>query len=214
MNPLDPILHLDKYLAAIISAFGGWVYALLFLIIFLETGVVILPFLPGDSLLFAAGALAALGVLDVWILWVILVIAAVLGDTLNYWIGAKIGPRVFKKDYGIFFRREYLTKTNAYFNSYGKKTIILARFIPIVRTFAPFVAGIGNMNYAKFLSYNIIGALLWVTLFVFGGYYFGNLPFIKNNFGIVIVAIIVISLLPIVCEIMYHKLWKKDVVAK
>lgn len=200
MNPLDFILHLDTYLAAIIQAFGTWTYVLLFLVIFLETGLVITPFLPGDSLLFAAGAFASLNVLNIVVLWLTLILAAILGDSLNYLIGDKLGPRVFTKNYGFLFRKEYLEKTHAFFDKHGKKTIILARFVPIIRTFAPFVAGIGQMHYGTFLKYNIIGAIAWVSLFVWGGYYFGNIPFVKDNFSIVIIAIIIISLLPILWE--------------
>lgn len=205
---LAPILHVDQYLGALIQEFGLLIYVLLFLIIFSETGLVVFPFLPGDSLLFAAGAFAALGSLDVWTLLVALVIAAVLGDTVNYWIGAKVGPRVFTRDHGIFFRREYLTRTHEFYDKYGTKTIILARFVPIVRTFAPFVAGIGRMSYATFITYNIIGGLAWILLFVLGGFYFGNIPLVKDNFGLVIIVIMVLSVLPLVCEICYHKLKK------
>ncbi|MBI4145597.1 DedA family protein [Candidatus Woesearchaeota archaeon] len=205
---LAPILHIDQYLGMLIQEFGIMVYALLFLIIFAETGLVVLPFLPGDSLLFAAGAFAALGSLNIWTLLILLAIAAILGDTANYWIGAKVGPRVFTKEHGILFRREYLDRTHAFYDKYGTKTIILARFVPIVRTFAPFVAGIGKMRYVTFLAYNVIGGLAWIIFFVLGGFYFGNIPLVKDNFGLVIIVIIVLSVLPLVCEICYHKLKK------
>lgn len=196
---IDFVLHLDEHLSIIIQNFGVWTYLLLFLIIFLETGVVITPFLPGDSLLFAAGAFAALGALNIWVLFALLSLAAILGDTVNYWIGHYIGPRAFSGN-TRFLKREYLDRTHAFYEKHGGKTIILARFIPIIRTFAPFVAGIGAMTYDKFIVYNVTGAIVWVGLFLFGGYFFGNLPFVKDNFTIVILAIIGISVLPGVVE--------------
>lgn len=201
---VDFILHLDVHLNSIIQNFGIWTYLILFLIIFLETGFVITPFLPGDSLLFAAGSFAALGSLNVWVLFVTLTLAAILGDTLNYWIGHYIGPRAFSGNIR-FLKKEYLDRTHEFYEKHGGKTIILARFIPIIRTFAPFVAGIGAMEYPRFFFFNVTGAILWVGLFTFGGYFFGNLPFVQDNFTIVILAIIVISVLPGVFEFLRDK---------
>jgi membrane-associated protein len=201
---VDFILHLDVHLNAIIQNFGIWTYLILFLIIFLETGVVITPFLPGDSLLFAAGSFAALGSLNVWALFILLTLAAILGDTLNYWIGHYIGPRAFSGNIR-FLKKEYLDRTHEFYERHGGKTIILARFIPIIRTFAPFVAGIGAMDYPRFFFFNVTGAILWVSIFIFGGYFFGNLPFVRDNFTIVILAIIVISVLPGVFEFLREK---------
>jgi membrane-associated protein len=196
---VDFILHLDKHLNEIVMTYGAWTYALLFLIIFLETGLVITPFLPGDSLLFAAGSFAALDSLDPVILFVLLAAAAILGDTVNYWIGHFIGPRAFSGNIR-FLKKEYLVRTHEFYERHGGKTIILARFIPIIRTFAPFVAGVGAMTYSRFIAYNVIGGIAWVALFVFGGYFFGNLPFVKDNFSLVILAIILISVMPGVIE--------------
>jgi membrane-associated protein len=196
---IDFILHLDQYLSDIIQNYGAWTYAILFLIIFMETGFVVMPFLPGDSLLFAAGAFSALGSLNVWLLWTIVFVAAVLGDTVNYWIGNKIGPRVFDQDIR-FLKREYLQKAQQFYETHGGKTIILARFVPIVRTFAPFVAGVGTMHYGRFITYNIVGAFLWTSIFIFLGYFFGNIPFVQNNFELAIFGIILISVVPIVIE--------------
>ena len=201
---VDFILHLDVHLNTIIKNFGIWTYLLLFLIIFLETGVVVTPFLPGDSLLFAAGSFAALGSLNVFALFILLTLAAILGDTLNYWIGHFIGPRAFSGN-TRFLKKEYLNRTHEFYEKYGGKTIILARFIPIIRTFAPFVAGIGAMNYPHFFFYNVIGAVLWVSIFTFGGYFFGNLPIVRDNFTIVIMVIILISVLPGVFEFLREK---------
>jgi len=201
---IDFILHLDRHLGHLIQQFGFWTYFILFFVIFLETGFVVTPFLPGDSLLFAAGAFAAIGSLNPLVLFIVLAAAAILGDTANYWIGHFVGPRVFHKEKSRFFRREYLDRTHEFYEKYGAETIIIARFVPIIRTFAPFVAGIGRMSYARFLSYNVIGGLLWVALFVFGGYFFGNVPFIKRNFSLVIIAIILISLIPAI-----HEFWKQ-----
>ncbi len=198
-NLVDFILHLDAHLNTIIQTYGMWTYVLLFFIIFLETGLVITPFLPGDSLLFAAGAFAALGSLNVLVLFGLLSLAAILGDTVNYWIGHYIGPRAFSGNVP-FLKKEYLDRTHEFYERHGGKTIILARFIPIIRTFAPFVAGIGAMTYPKFFAYNIIGGVAWVALFTFGGYYFGNLPLVKENFTLVILAIIFISVMPGVIE--------------
>ncbi|HUV91904.1 MAG TPA: DedA family protein [Anaerolineales bacterium] len=202
------ILHLDQYLNGIIQNYGVWTYAILFLIIFIETGLVIMPFLPGDSLLFAAGAFAALGSLNIWILWVIVFIAAALGDSVNYWIGNKMGPRAFEQD-NRFLKREYLEKTQLFYEKHGGKTIILARFVPIVRTFAPFVAGVGSMNYGRFFAFNVTGALLWTTLFIFLGYFFGNIPFVKENFELAIFGIILISVVPMVIEFIRNRARKQ-----
>jgi membrane-associated protein len=198
---LDYFLHLDEILPEITSTYGTWTYAILFLIIFLETGVVVTPFLPGDSLLFAAGAVAALdnSGLNVMFLFILLTIAAILGDTANYWIGHTIGPRAFSGNIP-FLKKEYLERTHQFYEKYGGKAIVLARFVPIVRTFAPFVAGIGSMNYSRFIFYNVFGGVLWCAIFIFLGYYFGNLPFVKRNFELVIIVIILISLLPPVVE--------------
>ncbi len=199
---IDFVLHIDSHLADIISQYGPWVYAILFLIVFCETGLVITPFLPGDSLLFAAGALAAsTGKLSVFILWGLLTLAAILGDGVNYFIGKRVGKGIFKPGNRIL-RPEYLHKTEQFYEKHGNKTIILARFVPIVRTFAPFVAGVGNMNYSRFATYNIVGGLLWVTLFLFAGYLFGNIPFVKENFEIVTIGIVLVSVLPMVIEVL------------
>jgi membrane-associated protein len=199
---IDIVLHLDKHLGALIEHNGPWTYVILFIVIFCETGLVVTPFLPGDSLLFAAGAFAAKPVLtggmDLrpgW-LFLILAAAAVAGDTINYWIGRVVGPKVFHREKVRFFKKEYLDRTHRFFEKYGGETIIIARFVPIVRTFAPFVAGIGRMSYARFISYNVVGGVAWVALFVWGGYFFGNLPFIQRHFSLVIVVIILISLVP------------------
>jgi len=202
---IDFILHLDKHLNEIIQTYGIWTYLLLFLVIFMETGLVITPFLPGDSLLFAAGAFAAQGSLNVFVLFVLLSLAAILGDTVNYWIGHYIGPKAFSGNVR-FLKKEYMDRTHAFYEKHGGKTIILARFIPIIRTFAPFVAGIGAMTYSHFIVYNVIGGVLWVGLFTFGGYFFGNLPFVKDNFIIVILTIIFISVLPAVVEFVRARL--------
>jgi membrane-associated protein len=196
---VDFFLHLDEHLNQVVTTYGVWTHLILFAIVFAETGLVVTPFLPGDSLLFAAGALAALGSLDLWLLVVLLVGAAILGDTVNYWVGAWIGPRAFSGNVR-FLRKDYLDRTRAFYEKHGGKTIILARFVPIIRTFAPFVAGVGAMSYPRFIVYNIIGAVLWVGLFVPLGYYFGNMPTVKDNFSLVIFAIIGISVMPIAVE--------------
>jgi membrane-associated protein len=176
---LDIFLHIDQYLNQIIQDYGFWTYALLFFIIFMETGFVITPFLPGDSLLFAAGTFAAIGSLNVWLLWAVCFVAAVLGDTVNYWIGKAVGPRAFEHNIR-FLKREYLDKTQRFYDKHGGKTIVLARFIPIVRTFAPFVAGVGTMEYGRFITYNVVGAFLWTGIFIWLGYFFGNIPFVRK----------------------------------
>jgi membrane-associated protein len=196
---IDFFLHLDEHLSQLISRYGTGTHLILFLIVFCETGLVITPFLPGDSLLFAAGTFAALGALDLRLLIVLLIIAAIVGDTVNYWVGSYVGPRAFSGNVR-FLKKEYLDRTHAFYEKHGGKTIILARFIPIIRTFAPFVAGVGAMSYPKFLTYNVVGAVIWVVLFVLGGYFFGNIPTVRQNFTLVILAIIVISVLPIVIE--------------
>ena len=202
---IDILLHLDVHLDLVIRSYGFWTYGILFLIIFLETGLVVTPFLPGDSLLFAAGTFAALGSLDVVWLIILLSIAAVAGDTANYWIGHASGPKVFSKEKSRLFNKEYLHRTHQFYEKYGGKTIIIARFVPIVRTFAPFVAGIGSMTYGRFIAYNIVGGMGWVVLLVLGGYFFGNIPVIKRNFSLAIAAIIIISILPGIIEFLRHR---------
>lgn len=197
---VDFFLHLDKHLAEIVLQYGGWTYSILFGIIFCETGLVVTPFLPGDSLLFAAGAIAATGSLNPLSVALILSVAAALGDTVNYHAGKYIGPKVFHYEGSRFFKREHLDRTAKFYERHGGKTIIIARFIPIIRTFAPFVAGIGHMSYLRFLSYNVVGGVAWVFAFVFGGYCFSGLPVVKQNFTLVILAIIVISVMPAVLE--------------
>ncbi len=194
---IDMLLHMDEYMAQIINQFGALTYALLFVVIFIETGLVITPFLPGDSLLFAAGTFAALGDLNPWYLFGLLAVAAVLGDTVNYWIGHRVGERAYNTKW---IKREYLDRTHAFFQKHGGKTIFLARFVPIVRTFAPFVAGMGEMSYGYFISYNVFGGIVWVGLFVFLGYFFGNIPFVRSNFEVVIIGIVIVSVLPAVFE--------------
>lgn len=197
---IDVFLHLDKHLGAVISHYGSLTYGILFLIILCETGLVVTPFLPGDSLLFATGAFAALGVLDVRVAFLLLATAAILGDTMNYWIGRSIGPKAFERADGGWLKKSHLERTQRFFEKYGGKAIVIARFVPIVRTVAPFVAGVGCMHYRRFISYNIFGGLLWVGLFLFGGYAFGNVPIVKENFSIVVFAIIGLSLLPPIVE--------------
>ena len=196
----DILIHLDKYLDSIIRSYGTLTYGILFLIIFCETGLVVTPILPGDSLLFATGTFAALGSLDVGLIIILLSIAAIAGDTVNYWIGYLVGPKVFAKEKSRFFNKEYLDRTHRFYQKYGGKTIIIARFIPIIRTFAPFVAGIGRMTYKRFIAYNILGGIGWIATFVLGGYFFGNIPLVKNNFALIILAIIIISVLPAIIE--------------
>lgn len=197
---MDIFLHIDAHLNSVIQNYGLWTYLILFLVIFCETGLVVTPFLPGDSLLFAAGTFAAAGSLEAGWLFVLLSIAAVAGDTVNYWIGYFVGPKVFKKENVRFLNKKYLDRTHQFYEKYGGKTIFIARFIPIIRTFAPFVAGIGKMSYWRFISYNVSGGVVWIAVCVFAGYYFSNLPIVKQNFSIVILAIILISILPAVIE--------------
>ena len=202
---VDFFLHLDQHLAEVIQRYGTTTYAILFLIVFLETGLVVTPILPGDSLLFAAGSFAGIGALSLWPLFFLLCVAAILGDTVNYAIGARLGPKVFQYQKSRFFNPDHLRKTHEFYEKYGGKTIIIARFVPIVRTFAPFVAGIGQMSYWHFLAYNVVGGILWVSICVFGGYFFGNLPFVKKNFSVVILVIVFISVLPAVIEYLKHR---------
>ena len=199
---IDLFLHLDEYLAKIISDYGTWTYGILFVVIFVETGLVVMPFLPGDSLLFAAGTFAALGALNIWYVIGLLIVAAVLGDAVNYSIGHYLGERAYNIKW---IKREYLDKTHAFFEKHGGKAIFLARFVPIVRTFAPFVAGIGKMSYAYFATYNIVGGITWVFIFTLLGYFFGNIPFVKKNFELVIIVIILVSVLPMVFEWWKHR---------
>lgn len=202
---IDLLIHLDVYLKVIIDQYGTLTYFILFMVIFAETGFVVTPFLPGDSLIFAAATFAAKGAFNINYLFLLLSLAAILGDTINYWIGNYFGPRIANAEKIRFINKSHLEKTHRFFEKYGGKTIIIARFVPIVRTFAPFVAGIGSMTYKKFISYNIIGALLWVGLFSYGGYYFGNLSFVRNNFTFVIFAIIFLSILPPIVEYIRHR---------
>ena len=209
-NFIDIFINLDKHLNSVIQSYGAWTYVILFLIIFCETGLVIAPILPGDSLLFAAGTFAALGSLDpVW-LFGLLTVAAILGDTVNYSIGHYIGPKVFHFEDSRFFRKEYLERTHQFYEKHGGKTIIIARFMPIIRTFAPFVAGVGSMEYRKFIVYNVSGAILWIGIFIFGGYLFGNIPVVKRNFTLVILVIIFLSILPGIIEVLRHRYGKKS----
>jgi membrane-associated protein len=196
---IDFVLHMDRHLPQMVNDFGIWAYLVLFVVIFIETGLVVTPFLPGDSLLFAAGAVSATTHLDPLPMYLLLALAAVLGDTANYWIGHSMGNKVFTSN-SRWFKREYLERTHAFYEKHGGKTIFLARFIPIIRTFAPFVAGVGRMTYGHFLSYNVVGGLVWTGLFIGAGYFFGNLDFVRHNFSLVIIAIIVISLMPAVFE--------------
>jgi membrane-associated protein len=196
---VDVFLHLDKNLAIVISQYGTLTYVLVFLIIFMETGFVVTPFLPGDTLLFAAGALSATTILNIYAIYFLLLAAAILGDTVNYWAGHFLGPKIYEKESKLI-KRQHLIQAQKFYEKYGGRAIVLARFIPIVRTFAPFVAGIAKMSYWHFIFYNVLGALLWVSLFVWGGYFFGNLPFIKENFHYAVVAIIILSLVPIFLE--------------
>lgn len=213
MELIDFILHIDEYLAVFINDYGIWVYAILFLIIFVETGLVVMPFLPGDSLLFATGMLAAQtnNDLNIWIVISLMLIAAILGDTLNYAIGKEVGYRII--DFKIFGKQpvkpEYIEKTHAFYEKYGSKTIVIARFVPIVRTLAPFVAGIGRMNYTTFLTYNVVGGIVWVVGITLAGYFLGNIPIIKDNFSKVVLIIIVLSVLPIIYSFIKEKYFQK-----
>lgn len=197
---IDLFLHLDRHLSDLIAQYGTWSYAILFLIVFCETGLVVTPFLPGDSLLFAAGAFAGLGALRPGPLFLLLMSASILGDSVNYWVGRYVGPRAFSGSIR-FLKQEYLDKTRAFYDRHGRKTVILARFLPIIRTFAPFVAGVGEMPYARFLANSVIGSVAWVGLFVGAGYFFGNLPIVRDNFTLVVMGIIAVSLLPMLIEL-------------
>jgi membrane-associated protein len=200
-------LHLDRHLYDLVSAYGFWAYGILFVVVFAETGFVVTPFLPGDSLLFAAGAIAATKALNPHMVSLILIAAAILGDTVNYAAGFFIGPKVFSKPKSLLFNPDHLDRTHRFYEKYGGKTIIIARFIPIIRTFAPFVAGIGKMSYWRFISYNVIGGIVWVLIFVYSGFFFGNLPMVKRNFSFIIIAIIIISVIPVFIEFIKH--WKE-----
>jgi membrane-associated protein len=210
----DMILHFDVYLEEWIRQLGPWIYVMMFAVIFCETGLVVTPFLPGDSLLFALGAYAAKGALSLPVLLVSLGVAAILGDTLNYWMGAWLGPRIFRGEKIRFLNHKHLERTHEFFERYGGKTIILARFAPIVRTFAPFVAGMGHMTYRRFMAYNIIGGIVWITLFLFAGYWFGNLPAVQKNFKLVILGIIFVSILPGVFEFWRERQRLKEIAAR
>ena len=210
---IDFVLHMDVYLNDIITDYGVWTYGILFFVIFLETGFVVTPFLPGDSLLFAAGTFAALGALNPVYLFLLLVVAAIIGDTINYSIGAYIGPKAFSGEIK-FLKKEHLDKTQVFYEKHGGKTIILARFIPIIRTFAPFVAGIGTMKYSKFVLYNVVGGISWVAIFISLGYFFGNIPFVQKNFELVIFAIIFISFIPPVLEFFKARKEMKEIKAE
>jgi membrane-associated protein len=202
----DLVVHLDKHLLAAAQDYGGWVYLLLFLIVFCETGLVVTPFLPGDSLLFVAGTLAGAGAMNVHLLVALLIVAAVTGDSLNYAIGRWIGPRVFRRDDSWFFKRAYVERTHAYFEKYGGRTVVIARFVPIIRTYAPFVAGIGRMDYRQFLLFNVSGAVIWVALISYAGYLFGNVALVQNNLTLVIFGIILLSISPGIIEVLRHRL--------
>ena len=202
------ILHLDVYLSSIIQQYGLWVYLLLFVIIFLETGLVVTPFLPGDSLLFVAGALVAAGLLNFAWLFAIFALAAILGDTMNYWIGHHFNRKVLQKEKIRFVKKEYINKANSFYERHGGKTIIIARFLPFIRTFAPFVAGVAKMKYKRFISYNVIGGIVWVAAFLTAGYYFGNIPIVKENLGLVVVGIVIVTVLAGLIGFLRHKVRK------
>ncbi len=210
-HPIEFVLHLDKFLPLLCHQYGLWIYGILCTVIFCETGLVVTPFLPGDSLLFAVGSLAALGAMRVELAIPLLLCAALLGDNTNYWIGRKIGPKVFSSEHSRFFNKDYLDRTHLFYEKYGKSAVIIARFLPIIRTFAPFVAGIGKMRYRIFLLFSVIGAALWVNLFALAGYYFGNIPFVKQNFSIVVIALVLIPGLPALFEFLRQlkARWKK-----
>jgi membrane-associated protein len=209
---IDFVLHLDRHLTELVRDYSFWVYAIVFLIVFCETGLVVTPILPGDSLLFALGALAAVdetGTLNAWLLWGGLITAAILGNEVNFRVGRYIGPKAFTGSIR-FLKKEYLQRTHEFYEKHGGKTLILSRFIPIVRTFAPFVAGVGNMSRAKFFRDNFIGAFAWVTIFIWGGFFFGNIPIIKENFGVVTIGIVIVSVLPVAWALVQSKFAKKS----
>lgn len=206
---LNFVLHVDKFIIFLIQAFGLWTYVILFLVIFSETGLVVAPFFPGDSLLFTSGTFAAQGSLNILILLAALIVAAVAGDTVNYWIGNVLGPRLFRNEKSRIFRKEYLERTHDFYERHGAKTIILARFIPVIRTFAPFVAGIGKMRYRKFLAYNVVGGVAWVSLFLLAGYFFGGFQIVKDNLSPVIIGIIIVSFIPVIVEFARHQRRKR-----
>ncbi len=207
MNLVSFILHIDTHLVQLLATYGTATYAIIFGIIFIETGLVLTPFLPGDSLLFATGAMAALGSFNIWLILPLMILAAIIGDNSNYWIGHFFGQKMIENP-KIPIQKEHIEKTQRFFEKYGKKTIILARFVPIVRTFTPFVAGIGKMNYKTFLPFDIAGGIMWVSLFILAGFFFGNIPSIKHNFSLVIIAIVLVSVIPMVVEAVKHKLKK------
>jgi membrane-associated protein len=207
---VEYVVHLDQHLAVLVTTYGTWTYAILCAILFAETGLVVTPFLPGDSLLFAVGAVASTGSLQIEQAFLLLAGAVILGDSTNYWIGRVVGPRIFRAETSRFFNRRHLLRTHQFYEKHGGKTVIIARFMPILRTFAPFVAGVGSMRYPRFLAFSVGGTLLWVGLFVHAGYYFGNIPWVKKNFSIVILAIILISLIPAVVEFLRHRGTKRS----
>ena len=209
MLVIDFVLHIDRHLQALCADYGTWVYVILFIIVFCETGLVVTPFLPGDSLLFAVGSMAAIGALDVTSVILILIAAAILGDTVNYSVGHYVGPKVFHEEHSRILNKEYLHRTHAFYEKHGGKTIIIARFLPIIRTFAPFVAGIGSMTYPRFLFFNVFGGVLWVLLFVLAGYWFGNIPVIQKNFSLVIIALVLIPAIPSVLEVIRIQLSRR-----
>jgi membrane-associated protein len=206
---IDFVLHIDRHLRALCTDYGTWVYVILFVIVFCETGLVVTPFLPGDSLLFAVGSMAAIGALDLAGVMLILVVAAILGDTVNYSAGHYVGPKVFHEDHGRFLNKEYLLRTHRFYEKHGGKTIVIARFLPIIRTFAPFVAGIGSMSYPRFLFFNVFGGVLWVLIFVLSGYWFGNMPVVQKNFSLVILALVLIPAVPSVIEVVRIQLARR-----
>ncbi len=208
---IDIVLHLDKHLQMLVQNYGTWVYLILFAIVFCETGLVVTPFLPGDSLLFVAGALAAAGGMNVHLLVVLLIIAAIAGDAVNYAVGRYLGPKVFREEGSRFLNRAYLEKAHAFYERHGGKTIIIARFIPIIRTYAPFVAGIGSMPYPRFAMFNVVGAVIWVVSLAYAGFFFGNIPWVKSNLSLVIITIIILSILPAIAEVLRQKYSKPTV---
>ena len=205
MTPIDFILHIDAHLVTMVQQYGAWIYAILFVIVFVETGLVVMPLLPGDSLLFAAGALAATGALDPWLVALLVMLAAFCGDNLNYWAGRTLGQRVFKRDDSLFFKRAWLERTEQYYNKYGSLTVIIARFVPIVRTLAPLVAGVGRMPYGRYIGFSALGSLLWVSVCVGAGWFFGNLPLVRDHFTLVVLGIIFASILPAIIAVLRRR---------